>query len=167
VVSLSTEKIAQIHQTSGHCDYKYTMYFVRNVSRKEVQRIVHIRLVKSASLSTLKWTSSDLSVDNTWCRIGMDITHHEGRHYLSLIDCGPSRFAVWKRLRRQDSAAVIEQLEVVFLERGAPPELLTDNDIASEAKRSGNSQNDGAFGFISDVLMLHLEMVSWKYIIVR
>jgi len=67
----------------------------------------------------------------------MDITHYEGRHYLSLIDCGPSRFAVWKRLRRQesqDSAAVVEQLEVVFLERGAPSELLTDNDTAFRSK---------------------------------
>ena len=64
----------------------------------------------------------------------MDITHFEGCHYLSLIDCGPSRFAVWKRLRRQDSASVIELLEVVFFERGAPSELLTDNDTAFRSK---------------------------------
>ena len=64
----------------------------------------------------------------------MDITHFEGCHYLSLIDCGPSRFAVWKRLRRQDSAYVIELLEVVFFERGAPSELLTDNDTAFRSK---------------------------------
>ena len=64
----------------------------------------------------------------------MDITHFEGCHYLSLVDCGPSRFAVWKRLRRQDSAAVIEVLEMVFLERGAPSELLTDNDTAFRSK---------------------------------
>lgn len=69
-------------------------------------------------------------MDNTWYRVGMDITHYEGRHYLSLVDCGPSRFAVWKHLRWQDSATVIELSEVLFFEHGAPTELLTDNDTA-------------------------------------
>jgi len=38
-----------------------------------------------------------MSVDETWYRTGidiMDITNFEGFHYLSLIDCGPSRFIV-------------------------------------------------------------------------
>ncbi|CAM1154283.1 Uncharacterised protein at_DN2337 [Pycnogonum litorale] len=60
----------------------------------------------------------------------MNITHSGGKHYLILIDCGPSRFAIWRHLRRQDSSSVIQQLESIFLERGAPLELLTDNDTA-------------------------------------
>ncbi|KRX37917.1 hypothetical protein T09_10212 [Trichinella sp. T9] len=38
----------------------------------------------------------------------MDITHVRGRPYLTLIDCGPSRFAVWRRLRVHCSANVTE-----------------------------------------------------------
>ena len=60
----------------------------------------------------------------------MDVTHVNGYHYLTLIDCGPTRFAVWRRLQRQDTDSVIQQLELVFFERGAPVELLTDNDPA-------------------------------------
>ena len=60
----------------------------------------------------------------------MDVTHVNGCHYLTLIDCGPTRFAVWRRLQRQDTDSVIKQLELVFFERGAPVELLTDNDPA-------------------------------------
>ncbi len=60
----------------------------------------------------------------------MDVTHVNGCHYLTLIDCGPTRFAVGRRLQRQDTANVIKQLELVFFERGAPLELLTDNDPA-------------------------------------
>ena len=60
----------------------------------------------------------------------MDITHHNGEHFLTLIDCGPSRFAVWRPLRRQDATAVTRQLESVFLERGPPTEILTDNGTA-------------------------------------
>ena len=50
-----------------------------------------------------------------------------GRHYLTLIDCGPSRFTIWRPLSCQDSASIIWQLETVFCEKGAPVELLTDN----------------------------------------
>ena len=57
----------------------------------------------------------------------MDVTHLGGRHYLTLIDCGPSRFAIWRPLSCQDAASIVRQLETVFCERGAPVELLTDN----------------------------------------
>ena len=57
----------------------------------------------------------------------MDVTHLGGRHYLTLIDCGPSRFAIWRPLSCQDAASIVWQLETVFCERGAPVELLTDN----------------------------------------
>ena len=60
----------------------------------------------------------------------MDITHYVARHFLTLTDCGPSRFSIWKQLARQDSVTVIRQLEAVFFERGPPHELLSDNDPA-------------------------------------
>ena len=60
----------------------------------------------------------------------MDVTHFKNQLYLTLIDCGPSRFALWKLLQCQDSAIVIKQLEAVFCERVPPSELLTDNGVA-------------------------------------
>ena len=60
----------------------------------------------------------------------MDITHCGGWHYLTLINCGPSRFAVWHELRLQTSESVIKQLEAVFYERGAPEQILTNNNTA-------------------------------------
>ena len=53
----------------------------------------------------------------------MDITHYGARHFLTLTDCGPSRFSIWKQLARQD-------LATVFFERGPPDKVLTDNDPA-------------------------------------
>ncbi|KFD51154.1 hypothetical protein M513_07918 [Trichuris suis] len=64
----------------------------------------------------------------------MDITDYHGRPYLTLIDCGPSRFAVWRSLRLQASADVVQELEAVFCEHGAPEELLADNDTAFKSK---------------------------------
>ena len=60
----------------------------------------------------------------------MDVTHYRGRDYLSLIDCGPSRFTVWRQLRRADAAEITNHLEDLFLERGTPTEILTDNATA-------------------------------------
>ena len=60
----------------------------------------------------------------------MDITHYGSQHFLTLIDCGPTRFAIWRLLVRQDSSSVIRELESIFYERGPPEEILTDNDTA-------------------------------------
>ena len=67
----------------------------------------------------------------------MDMTHPGGRHYLTLIDCGPSRFAIWRPLSCQDAASIVRQLETVFCERGgAPVELLTDNTMTFSGETS-------------------------------
>ena len=76
----------------------------------------------------------------------MDLTHVEGRHYLTLIDCGPSRFAIWRPLLCQDSASIVRQLETVFYERGAPVELLTDNATTFSGETFSKFDNPGAFG---------------------
>ena len=65
----------------------------------------------------------------------MDVTHHQGRSYLTVIDCGPTRFTVWRPLGRADAAEVVSHLEQVFLERGAPAEILTDNDTVFRGRR--------------------------------
>ncbi|KRX94318.1 hypothetical protein T4E_4277 [Trichinella pseudospiralis] len=83
---------------------------------------------KSLDPAPGKWKRGSLEAEEVWQRVGMDITHVRRRLYLTLIDCGPSRFVVWRRLRVHCSANVTEQLEAVFYEGGAPEELLTDND---------------------------------------
>ena len=90
---------------------------------------------KSVDPAPVKWRKGDLSVQKVWQRVGMDITHYRGQHYLTLIDCGPSRFTVRRRLRLQTSECVMEQLESVFCERGAPEEILTDNDTDFRSKK--------------------------------
>ena len=96
-----------------------------------MRRVVKARQVcQSIDPAPVKWAKGELNVDEIWHRVGMDVTHGNGCHYLTLIDCEPTRFAVWRRLQRQDTDSVIRQLELVFFERGAPEELLTDNDPA-------------------------------------
>ncbi|XP_003370059.1 conserved hypothetical protein [Trichinella spiralis] len=127
--------IADVHHAMGHPGIRRTLYFARRtdptVSKRQVRQVISgCEPCKSLDPAPGKWKRGSLEVAEVWQRVGMDITHVRGRPYLTLIDCGPSRFAVWRRLRVQCSANVTEQLEAVFYEQGAPEELLTDNDTA-------------------------------------
>ena len=163
IESLSDETIASIHEETGHHGIKRTMYFSRKVSpavtRRDVRRVVKAcQVCQSIDPAPVKWARGQLNVDETWHRVGMDVTHVCGCHYLTLIDCGPSRFAVWRRLRRQDTASVIQQLELLFFERGAPVEMLTDNDTAFRSPAFKRFAERWVCGFVSDVHMLLPEM---------
>ena len=80
IESLSDETIASIHAETGHHGITRTLYFSRKVSPAVTRRDVR-RVVKA-------------------CQVCQSI---DTAPYLTLIDCGPSRFAVWRRLRRQDT----------------------------------------------------------------
>ena len=68
--------------------------------------------------------------EKNWCRISSDVTHYNGNSYLTLVDCGPSRFAIWRRIKNEDTACIKCEIEQIFRERGPPAELLMDNGTA-------------------------------------
>jgi len=39
--------------------------------------------------------TGSLFVEGNWHRVALDVTHYEGRLFLSMVDCGPSRFKIW------------------------------------------------------------------------
>ena len=125
IESLSDERFARIHEETGHHGIKRTLYFSRKLSptvtRKDVRRVVKAcQVCQSIDPAPVKWAKGELSVDEIWHRVGMEVTHVNGCHYLTLIYCGPTRFAVWRRLQRQYTDSVIQQLELLFFDRGAP-----------------------------------------------
>ncbi|KAK4322347.1 hypothetical protein Pmani_006904 [Petrolisthes manimaculis] len=131
--------VTRIHNSMGHPGVKRTLYFVRRVNsavtRRQVQSVVaSCQECQSIDPTPVKWKKGHLEVEKVWQRVGMDITHYGGTSYLTLIDCGPSRYAIWRPLRLQTSASVVQQLEAIFFERGAPEELLTDNDTAFRSR---------------------------------
>ena len=75
-----------------------TLYFVRQVSpevlKAAVQTVVRAcERCQSIDPAPVHWKVGKLDVCDNWRRVGMDITHYEDQHYLTLIDCGPSRLA--------------------------------------------------------------------------
>ena len=73
-------------------------------------------------------SSGLLDVTETWWHLPIDVTHHLGHTYLSVIDCGPSQFCVWWQLHRADGNTIVNQLEQVFYIQGALVELLSSTD---------------------------------------
>lgn len=133
------ELVKEVHHSCGHPGVRRTLYFAKRrdpqVTRRLVQDTVgNCQVCKSIDPAPTKWKEGHLEVDGIWQRVGMDVTHYENRHYLTLVDCGPSRFSVWRSLRLQTTACITEQLETIFCERGAPEELLMDNDNAFRSR---------------------------------
>ena len=62
-----------------------------------------------------------------WERIEMDVTHFNRAPYLTMIECGPSRFAIWLKLKSEEAKQVALVLDEIFHVRGPVSELLLDN----------------------------------------
>ena len=71
-----------------------------------------------------------IAVERNWCRVAADVTHYGTSLYLSMVDCGPSRFAIWRKLSSETAACIVAQLHQVVIEHGPFEELLFDNSTA-------------------------------------
>ena len=132
--------ITSKHREAGHPGVRRTLYFARrdiahSVTRGMVQSVLaRCEVCQSVDPAPVKWRHGSLEVSETWRRLAIDITHFKAQVYLTVVDCGPSRFSLWRALRRMDAASVLERLEQIFYERGAPAELLADNDTAFRSR---------------------------------
>lgn len=118
---MNESQVADIHRQSGHPGNKWTLYFARSIDplvSKEIVRSVvkDCKACQAIDQAPVHWKKGKLGVENNWSRLAIDITHYNGRHFLTFIDCGPSRFAMWWPLRQRDATSVIHQLEMIFFE---------------------------------------------------
>lgn len=52
-------------------------------------------------------------------RLACDVTHFGGKKFLTMIDSGPSQFAIWRLLGREYAEEVAEHVDQIFREHGA------------------------------------------------
>ena len=126
--------ILAVHQNIGHQGVRRTLWYARRelgraaVTKSAVHAAVRTcQVCASIDPAPVRWKHGNLEVKRTWERLAMDVTHFRGRQYLTLVDCGPSRYAIWRELRHSEASEIVRQLEAIFLERGAPAKILTDN----------------------------------------
>lgn len=132
--------VDEVHVSAGHPGVRRTLYFARRcigpaVTRAQARAAVErCDVCRAIDPAPVRWRHGTLDVPETWRRLAIDVTHFGGQSYLTIVDCGPSRFCLWRLLRRADSASVAQKLEEVFYERGSPVEILCDNDTAFRSR---------------------------------
>ena len=117
-----------------HFGVKRMMFLARKlwgpgrITEKQVQAVVK-GCLQCASIdpSPVKWEKGELGVKETWKRLAMDVTHTSEGKYMTLVDCGPGRFSVWRRIASECDGDLCAALKAVFNEFGPPQELLLDN----------------------------------------
>ena len=144
---LDADQIMAIHRSSGHLGVQRTTYFIRRICpvTPRVTIKMAIRMCEecqSIDPAPVHWEKGTLEVDDNWQRVGMDIMHYGAHNFLTVTDCGPTHFSIWRQLARQDSVSVIRQLETVFFECGPPHELLTDNNTPFCSREFWTFAND-------------------------
>lgn len=75
----------------------------------------------------VSWEHGTLEVQKVWRRLACDVTHYRNTKYLTIIDCGPSRFCIWRKLRDERANTIANEMHNIFAERSPPQEFLVDN----------------------------------------
>lgn len=131
VCSATEFSLEQLHQ-QHHFGVERTLHLARqvdsSVTRSAVRRVVKAcGRCSSIDPAPVRWTKGHLHVKNCWERVAIDTTHYDSDRYLTVIDCGPSRYTVWRKFNSESSAAIANILQGIFIELGPPSEILLDN----------------------------------------
>ena len=98
-----------------------------DIDQKLVAQVVKsCQMCRQIDPAPVTWEHGHLEVDLNWKRLAVDVAYVSRKPYLTLIDCGPSRFTLWIPMLNETAGHVIKLLLRVFLERGPPEELLCD-----------------------------------------
>ncbi|KAG1688009.1 hypothetical protein GQR58_008120 [Nymphon striatum] len=90
-----------------HLGVDRTLYLARqirsNLTREQVKRELvgceACQRIDPARREENLVAQGSLAVDGNWRRVAVDVTHYGAKHYLSMVDCGPSRFAIWSSVK--------------------------------------------------------------------
>ena len=131
-LSMDLKQIMSIHEQCGHPRIKRMLYFLKMVNpavkKADVRMVVQrCQVCQSINPATVQRQKGNLSATHVWNRLGIDVKHVGSQLYLTVIDYGPSRFAIWWLQHWQDTTTIICQMESIFYNGGPPVKILTDN----------------------------------------
>ncbi|XP_076032416.1 uncharacterized protein LOC143020143 [Oratosquilla oratoria] len=102
-----------------------------NISMEEVRRAVKACIrCQSIDPASSPHSAGELSVRENLRRLAVDVTHHRRGRHLSMVECGPGRFAIWRELKAEIVEEIARVMNEIFLERGSVNEVLLDNSTA-------------------------------------
>lgn len=126
--AIDLEEVHNMH----HFGVDRTLFLARKidpaVTRNSVQNVVRSCMrCQAIDPAPVVHEKGEIEVTDNWRRLAIDVTHYRQMSYLSVVDCGPGRFAVWKELRKESADCVVALLNEIFFERGPAEEILVDN----------------------------------------
>ena len=101
--------LAEQSHTLQHCGVETTLYFARKLdpsySKSDAEFVLkNCRECQSIDPSAVRINEGELSVEDDWKRLALDVTHHGCQKYLTIVDCGPSRFAIWRNIQNESES---------------------------------------------------------------
>ena len=130
---MTSSQIMKVHESSGHPGIRRTAHFAQwvclTITKSDVWSA--IRACEQCQMidpAPVHRTKGGLAVKANWQRLGIHITHYNGKHFLRVGDCGAARFMIWRPLPRQDPGNIIQHLKTIFFERSPLQELLADKN---------------------------------------
>ena len=107
--TMSQQQIKGIHVQSGHPGIKRMLYIMRCINlaaaKAEIKQVIkNSEMCQSTDPTPTCWQKGQLEASDAWQRVRMDITHYGGNHFLTLINCGPTCFVIWRLLAQRDLA---------------------------------------------------------------
>ncbi|XP_029657149.1 uncharacterized protein LOC115231222, partial [Octopus sinensis] len=131
---LDDSELKRLH-AMHHLGVDRTLYLAKeidaDVTRRSIRKVVgSCDRYQSIDPAPCGNEQGSLSVVQNWKRLPVDVTHYRQGMYLSMVDCGPGRLAIWRELRMGITDEIAQILNGIFLERGPVEELLMDNGAA-------------------------------------
>ncbi len=147
----STRDIITNEHAIHHFGKDKTLFFCRKkfpgleFSRSAVSRVINdCNRCRSIDPQPVITEKGELGVGENWLRLACDVTHCGAEKYLTIVDCGPSRYSIWKPIKSESVVNLAKTMEQVFRDFGPPAELVLDNftsfkapDFISTLKRWG------------------------------
>ena len=82
------------------------------MSKETVKKVVRQCVdCQCIDLAPTRHVGGQLSVSENWTRASIDIVHYLNIPYLSLVDCGPGRFAIWRKMRGESAVEICDQMD--------------------------------------------------------
>lgn len=134
VCCVGAPSVKELHQMH-HMGVDRTLFVARKVdpavTRDNVRQVVRLcDRCQSIDPAPTVHESGEIRVDDDWKRLAVDVTHYRQGLFLSMVDCGPGRVAIWRELRAENAEEIAGVLNEIFLERGPVDEVLMDNGTA-------------------------------------
>ena len=135
--SVSVGDVKRMHD-QHHMGVERTWFLVKKIEaipKETVKKAVsQCEQCQSIDPAPVTHTPGELNVCENWTRLAIDVAHYRGIPYLTMVDCGPGRFAMWRELKGESASEICKELENVFYERGPVTELLMDNAATFRAE---------------------------------